>query len=71
MVPALLLSERFDGRGMVSRPALRALWEDHRLGRRDHSQRFWSLLMLELWFREFIDGGVVEAPLEYAFARAA
>jgi hypothetical protein len=71
MVPSLLLGERFDGRGIVSRPALRTLWEEHRLGRRDHSLRLWSLLMLELWFREFIDGGVAEAPLEYAFSRAA
>lgn len=71
MVPALLLGDRFDGRGIVSHSAMRTLWEEHRLGRRDHGHRLWSLLMLELWFREFIDGGIAEAPLEYAFSRAA
>ncbi len=71
MVPALLLGERFDGRGMIAPDALRQMWAEHRLGRRDHAQRFWSLLMLELWFREFVDGGAIDAPLEYAFARAA
>lgn len=71
MVPGVLLGERFDGRGIVSRSALHVLWDEHRLGRRDHSHRLWSLLMLELWLRECIDGGVAEAPLEYAFSRAA
>jgi asparagine synthetase B (glutamine-hydrolysing) len=52
-------------------PALRLLWEEHCGGHRDHARRFWALLMLELWFREFIDGGVAEAPLGYALARAA
>jgi asparagine synthase (glutamine-hydrolysing) len=66
MVPAVLLRPRFDGRGIVSRPALTQLWEEHCTGRRDHSHRLWSLLMLEFWFREFIDGDAAEEPLEYA-----
>jgi asparagine synthase (glutamine-hydrolysing) len=66
MVPAVLLTPRFDGRGIVSRPALRQLWEEHCTGRRDHSHRLWALLMLEFWFREFIDGDAAEEPLEYA-----
>jgi asparagine synthase (glutamine-hydrolysing) len=66
MVPAVLLARRFDGRGIVSRPAVRQLWEDHTSGRRDHSHRLWSLLMLEFWFREYIDGDAAEEPLEYA-----
>jgi asparagine synthase (glutamine-hydrolysing) len=71
MVPAVLLAPRFDGRGIVSRPALRQLWEEHRGGRHDHSFRFWSLLMLEFWFREYIDGDAAEQPLEYAILKAA
>jgi asparagine synthase (glutamine-hydrolysing) len=71
MVPPILLAPRFDGRGIVSRPALRQLWEEHRGGRHDHSLRFWSLLMLEFWFREFIDGDAAERPLEYAILKAA
>lgn len=80
LAPTLLLDGRFDGRGMVLPSALRQLWDDHRLGRQDHTRRFWSLLMLELWFREYIDGGGIEMPLAdqslgdggiYDFARAA
>jgi asparagine synthase (glutamine-hydrolysing) len=71
MVPSMLLAPRFDGRGIISRPALRALWDEHCRGRRDHALRFWSLLMLELWFREFIDDDAVRQPLEYALLRAA
>ncbi len=66
MVPSVLLAPRFDGRGIVSRPALKLLWEEHRTGRRDHAHRLWSLLMLEFWFREFIDGDAAEEPAEYA-----
>lgn len=71
MVPSILLAPRFDSRGIVSRPAVRQLWDEHRSGRRDHSHRLWSLLMLEFWFREYIDGDVSEEPAEYAVLRAA
>jgi asparagine synthase (glutamine-hydrolysing) len=71
LVPTLLLSPRFDGRGIVSRPALRQIWNEHVAGERDHAGGFWSLLMLELWLREHIDGDAAEAPLEYAVLQAA
>lgn len=71
MVPAMLLATRFDCRGIVSRPALRKLWEEHRSGRHDHSHRLWSLLMLEFWFRELIDGDAAAEPLEYAVLKVA
>jgi asparagine synthase (glutamine-hydrolysing) len=70
-VPELLLAPKFDGRGIVSRPALRTLWDEHRSGRHNHTLRFWSLLMLEFWFREHIDGDAAEAPFEYALLKAA
>jgi asparagine synthase (glutamine-hydrolysing) len=66
LVPGMLLGPRFDGRDIVSRPALRELWNEHQRGRVDHSRRLWSLLMLEFWFREFIDGDAAAEPLEYA-----
>jgi asparagine synthase (glutamine-hydrolysing) len=66
MVPPVLLAPRFDSRGIVSRPALKQLWEEHGTGRRDHARRLWSLLMLEFWFREFIDGDAAEEPGGYA-----
>jgi asparagine synthase (glutamine-hydrolysing) len=71
MVPAMLLAPRFDGRGIVSRPALRTLWEEHRSGHHDHSHRLWSLLMLEFWFRGSIDGDAAAEPLEYAVLKVA
>jgi hypothetical protein len=66
LVPAVLLGPRFDGRGIVSRPALRQMWTDHQGGRRDHAHRLWSLLMLEFWFRDAIDGNAADMPTEYA-----
>ena len=66
LVPAVLLGPRFDGRGIVSRPALRQLWGEHQTGRGNHTHRLWSLLMLELWFRDAIDGNPAETPAEYA-----
>jgi asparagine synthase (glutamine-hydrolysing) len=72
MVPSILLGPRFDGRGIVSRPAVRRLCEEHTAGCADHSHRLWSLLMLEFWFREFVDGDTaVDEPFEYAILRAA
>jgi len=72
MVPAVLLGPRFDGRGIVSRPALAHLWKEYLRGARDHSHRLWSLLMLEFWFRQFVDGdAAVEEPYEYAVLKAA
>jgi asparagine synthase (glutamine-hydrolysing) len=66
LVPKMLLGPRFDGRGIVSRPALRQLWNEHVSSRVDHSRRLWALLMLEFWFRDFIDGDAAAEPLEYA-----
>jgi asparagine synthase (glutamine-hydrolysing) len=65
-VPTVILDERFDTRGIFSRPALRSLWDEHRSGRRNHARRLWSVLMLEFWFREFIDGDAAVQPAEYA-----
>ena len=66
MVPSILLTPRFDGRGIVSRLALAELWQDHHAGRRDHALRLWALVMLECWFRECVDSDAAGEPLEYA-----
>jgi hypothetical protein len=72
LVPRVLLAPRFDSRGIVSRPVVRRLWDDHMAARADHSHRLWSLLMLEFWFREFIDDdAAADEPFEYAILRAA
>jgi asparagine synthase (glutamine-hydrolysing) len=70
MVPAMLFAPRFDGRGIVSRVALRRIWAEHRSGRRDHASQLWSLLMLEFWFRQCVDSDAAGEPLEYAVLKA-
>lgn len=66
LVPQVLLGDRFETRGMFSRPAIQALWGEHRRGADDHTRRLWSLLMLEFWVREFIDGDAAVEPAEHA-----
>jgi asparagine synthase (glutamine-hydrolysing) len=61
MVDALLCDGRMRDRGVFDDRAVTALWSEHRDGRRDHRHRLWSLVMLELWFRQFVDG-LAEAP---------
>jgi asparagine synthase (glutamine-hydrolysing) len=58
MVDDLLLDGRLRSRGLFDDGAVSSLWRAHRTGAEDHRHRLWSLVMLELWFREFADGGV-------------
>jgi asparagine synthase (glutamine-hydrolysing) len=44
-------------RGYINSDYLDVLLDEHERGRRDHSMGLWSLLMLELWHRRFVDGG--------------
>ncbi|HMQ04651.1 MAG TPA: asparagine synthase (glutamine-hydrolyzing) [Pyrinomonadaceae bacterium] len=54
-VRGVLLSGRALDRGIIRPEILRNYVDEHTEGRRDHSPRLWSLLMLELWFQRFID----------------
>ena len=56
MVDALLADGRLRERGIFDDRAVAALWHQHRDGRQDHRHRLWSLVMLELWFRQYVDG---------------
>ncbi len=56
-----LLSARAVGRGLFRPDAVRQLLDEHVTGRRLHHDRIWALLMLELWFGMWIDGGDAEA----------
>ena len=56
MTTDLLLDGRLAGRGLFHMPHVEQLWRDHRTGRAEHPHRLWQLVMLELWFRTFIDG---------------
>jgi asparagine synthase (glutamine-hydrolysing) len=44
------------GRGLVREGPTRALLDQHDRGGADRSMQIWTLLMLELWHREFVDG---------------
>lgn len=49
-----ILSERALRRGYFEPEAIRHLIKEHANGRRDYAPQLWTLLMLELWHREFI-----------------
>ena len=52
----LLFDGRLRARGLFRNGALAGLWKEHQDGTRDHRHRLWSVVMLELWFRQFVDG---------------
>jgi asparagine synthase (glutamine-hydrolysing) len=55
MVDALLLDRRFRDRGVFDPKKIATMWREHRDGTADHRHRLWSLVMLELWFRQYVD----------------
>jgi asparagine synthase (glutamine-hydrolysing) len=50
---------------------LRGLLDEHCSGRRNHHTRLWALLMLELWFRMWIDGAADAADFSPSAFRPA
>jgi len=54
-----VLGERVRERGILDHNVLEQLVAEHNSGRKDHSQRLWSLVNLELWLRQAIDGDPV------------
>jgi asparagine synthase (glutamine-hydrolysing) len=52
----LLTDGRLESRGLFRPQAIERMWHGHRNGTADHRQRIWQLVMLELWFRTFVDG---------------
>jgi asparagine synthase (glutamine-hydrolysing) len=50
-----LAEPRTQQRGYVNQAYVNQLLTEHERGRRDHSNALWTLLMLELWHRAFID----------------
>jgi len=54
-VEEVLFSRQALQRGYFQPPAVRELFDAHLAGRSDNRYLLWSLLMLELWHREFID----------------
>jgi len=56
----VLLDRRARERGITNPTAVRQLLRDHASGRVNGTDRLWSLLNLELWFRTFIDNEGVQ-----------
>jgi asparagine synthase (glutamine-hydrolysing) len=50
-----LSDNHFMGRGYFEPKYVNLLLDEHRRGRRDHSHALWTLWMLELWHRRYID----------------
>lgn len=52
----IVLSSDARSRGHVSEAGVRRVFDEHVTGRADRTPLLWSLLMLELWFRECVEG---------------
>ncbi len=50
-----VLSNRFAARGLFRPAEVRRIFDEHQQGAYDYAHHLWVLLMLELWFRSFID----------------
>jgi asparagine synthase (glutamine-hydrolysing) len=55
MTSDLLLDGRLRERGIFEPREIERIWNEHRTRRVEHPHRLWQLVMLELWFRQFID----------------
>lgn len=53
----VLLSSRARQRGYFEPRFIERLVHEHVTGRREHTLRLWSLLVFELWHRQYIDSG--------------
>jgi asparagine synthase (glutamine-hydrolysing) len=62
MTEDLLCDGRLRDRGLFNGREVARLWTEHRGGRADHRHRLWQLVMLELWFRQFIDRAPAARP---------
>jgi asparagine synthase (glutamine-hydrolysing) len=64
MTTELLTDGRLASRGLFDAREVSRLWDEHRTHSADHRHRLWQLVMLELWFRQFVD----ESPARSADA---
>jgi asparagine synthase (glutamine-hydrolysing) len=55
-IERLLLEPRSMNRGFFRKPAVEKLFREHRARHRDHHDRIWRLLNLELWHRVCLEG---------------
>jgi asparagine synthase (glutamine-hydrolysing) len=62
MAQEVLLDPRAEARGLFRPGYAQRLLSEHRAGYRHHHPRLWAMIMLELWFRVWIDPAA--APVE-------
>src|SRR6202021_135587 len=55
MILTVLLEPKTLQRGYFNPQAVQQLLDEHFRGRRNHSDRIWRMLMLELWHRNFLE----------------
>jgi asparagine synthase (glutamine-hydrolysing) len=56
LVDTVLAPEQVRARGLFRPEAVARLRSEHAAGARTHGDRLWTLVMLELWMREYLDG---------------
>ena len=61
---SMLLEPRTTARGLFKREVIQRLFAEHRAQRRDHGNRIWRLLNLEIWMRVLLDGESPPRDLE-------
>ncbi|MDX6270135.1 MAG: hypothetical protein QOD28_1358, partial [Acidobacteriota bacterium] len=63
IVDEYVLSERAAARGLFDQTYVRELAARHQAGE-NHTERLWSLVNVEIWLRQFMDGEAAIAPVE-------
>jgi asparagine synthase (glutamine-hydrolysing) len=54
----LVLGRRAIARGNFNPRYLRLIMDEHRRGRRNHGTAIWTLMVLEMWYRRYIESGL-------------
>jgi asparagine synthase (glutamine-hydrolysing) len=57
LLDELLAPEQVRARGLFRVDAVERLKTEHATARRSHADRLWTLMMAELWLREYLDRG--------------
>lgn len=64
-LPATLLSRKcVKERGLFEPDEIDRILKQHKSGKRDYSLHIWALMVLEIWFRMYVDGKSVESVQE-------
>ena len=64
LLESCLNVETLRSRGLLNPRFVQQMVREHQTGAEDHSLRIWSLLTLELWLREFVDGSGVHDDMK-------